>query len=230
MDRDSRRDVLKKAGTAAIALSGSTVVVSQKATAANTNFDPDDEDETKQFVSDINDMSQSQREDELDKLNDDQDNSVQSVVEADRTKTSYEEESDTRQEGLRLSELEDDSSGLDTSGRKRVDYTWTKYAGWGFYPIYSFTLHFAWDYDGEHIWNVDYYAYGDIHANITTWWYYEGVIGDGEDIGSESFEVYSEGKFEFDFPYYQGKFNQDTPKIRVRGDKAGEWEVIEEGL
>ena len=230
MTQDSRRIIIKKVGTVAIALSGSTVA-SQRAAAANTNFDPDDEDETKQFVSDIDDMSQSQRENELDKLNDDQDNSVQSVLEVDKTETSYEEETETRQEGLESSKLENDLSGLDTSGRKRVDYTWTKYAAWGFYPIYSFTLHFAWDYDGEQVWNVDYYAYGDIHANITTWWYYEGVIGDGEDIGDESFEVYSEGEFEFDFAYYQGsKFQQDTPKIRVRGDKAGDWEVVEEGL
>ena len=62
MVRNSRREAMKKVGMAAIALSGSTVVVSQKATAANTNFDPDDEEETKQFVSDINDLSQSQRE------------------------------------------------------------------------------------------------------------------------------------------------------------------------
>lgn len=207
------------------------MVVSQEATAANTNFDPDDEDETKQFVSDINDMSQSKREDELDKLNDDQDNSVQTVVETDETETSYEESTETWQEDIYSTESEGALFEPDVNERKRVDYTWTKYAAWGFYPIYSFTLHFAWNYDGDDIWGVDYYAYGDIHANITTWWYYEGVIGEGEDIGDESFEVYSEGEFEFDFPYYQGsKFQQDTPKIRVRGDEMGDWEVLEEGL
>jgi len=229
MVRNSRREAMKKVGMAAIALSGSTVVVSQKATAANTNFDPDDEEETKQFVSDINDLSQSQREEELDKLNNEQDNSVQTVVETDRTKTSYTEETETEEKDSSLTSSEEARFEPAVKERKRVDYTWTKYAAWGFYPIYSFTLHFAWDYDGERISNVDYYAYGDIHANITTYWYYEGVIGEGEDIGSKSFEVYSEGKFEFDFPYYQ-RFNQDTPKIRVRGDETGDWEVIEEGL
>ena len=147
----------------------------------------------------------------MDKLNNEQDNSVQTVVETDRTKTSYTEETETEEKDSSLTSSEEARFEPAVKERKRVDYTWTKYAAWGFYPIYSFTLHFAWDYDGERISNVDYYTYGDIHANITTYWYYEGVIGEGEDIGSKSFEVYSEGKFEFDFPYYQ-RFNQDTPK------------------